>query len=312
MTPKPLITIITPVFNGENYIDETVFSVLNAQISFPYEYIVIDDGSTDSTVAILNKYIGQIKILSHSNIGESATVNRGLDVAQGEFVLVISADDPLLTGELVNQACKILIDKPELVAIYPDWRIINDFGQLIKTNVLPEYSDEIMIGHCKCLPGPGTVFRKSAALEVGGRRTKWKYVGDYDFWLRMSQVGKIIRLPGVLAQWRQNQNSTSISQRGIGMATERINVIDDFLAENDLPLVLSRKALGNSYYLAARLAFFDPRVKGKSLLIKAFKFRRGWPDEARINVVVYILLMPLSSIVVKPFKDLIIKINSYR
>ena len=312
MVLQPALTIITPVFNGENFIAETISSILDALIAVPYEYIVLNDGSTDSTASILSKFADRIKILTHSNIGESATVNRGLHIAQGEFVLVISADDPLLTGELVNRACKILRNDPDLVAIYPDWRIINELGQVIMTKVLPEFSEEIMIGRCKCLPGPGTVFRKSAALKVGGRRDKWKYVGDYDFWLRMSRVGKIVRLPGVLAQWRQNQKSTSISQRGLEMATERINVIDEFLAENDLTERLKRKALGNSYYLAARLAFFDPRVNGKTLLIKAFKSRGGWPEEARIQVVLYIFLMPISSIMLKPIKSLIVRINSYK
>ena len=312
MALQPVLTIITPVFNGENFIAETISSILDALIAVPYEYIVLDDGSTDSTANILSKFADRIKILTHSNIGESATVNRGLHIAQGEFVLVISADDPLLTGELVNRACKILSNDPDLVAIYPDWRIIDELGRVIMTKVLPEFSEEIMIGRCKCLPGPGTVFRKSAALRVGGRKDKWKYVGDYDFWLRMSRVGKIVRLPEVLAQWRQNEKSTSISQRGLEMATERINVIDEFLAENDLTEPLKRKALGNSYYLAARLAFFDTRIKGKTLLIEAFKSRRGWPEEARIQVVLYIFLMPISSIMLKPIKCLIIRINSYK
>jgi glycosyltransferase involved in cell wall biosynthesis len=309
---QPALTIITPVFNGENFIAETISSILDALVAVPYEYIVLNDGSTDSTASILSKFADRIKILTHSNIGESATVNRGLHIAQGEFVLVISADDPLLTGELVNRACKILSNDPDLVAIYPDWRIIDELGQVIMTKVLPEFSEEIMIGRCKCLPGPGTVFRKSAAIKIGGRRDKWKYVGDYDFWLRMSRVGKIVRLPGVLAQWRQNQKSTSISQRGLEMATERINVIDEFLAENELTERLNRKALGNSYYLAARLAFFDTRINGKTLLIKAFKSRRGWPEEARIQVVLYIFLMPISSIMLKPIKSLIVRINSYK
>jgi glycosyltransferase involved in cell wall biosynthesis len=312
MVLKPVITIITPVYNAEKFIAETISSVLNAQIIIPYEYIVIDDGSTDSTAKILNKYANRIKIFMQSNIGESATVNRGLDIAQGDFVLVISADDPLLSGELINQACKILVDRPELVAIYPDWKIINEFGQLIKTKVVSEYSEEIMIGRCKCLPGPGTIFRKSAALKVGGRKKQWKYVGDYDFWLRISRVGKIIRMPGVMAQWRQNENSTSTSQRGIAMAVERIDVIRDFLEENILPLRLRRKALGNSYYLAARLAFFDSQINGRSLLIKAFKFRRGWPEEAKIQVVAYIFLMPVSSILLKPLKNLLIRLYSYK
>ena len=98
MAVQPVLTIITPVFNGENFIAETISSVLNALIAVPYEYIVLDDGSTDSTADILNRFSDRINILTHTNIGESATVNRGLDAAQGEFVLVICADDPLLTG----------------------------------------------------------------------------------------------------------------------------------------------------------------------------------------------------------------------
>ena len=56
MSGKPVITIITPVYNGEKYISETIESVINARLSFPYEYLVIDDGSTDATSRILQKY----------------------------------------------------------------------------------------------------------------------------------------------------------------------------------------------------------------------------------------------------------------
>ena len=116
----------------------------------------------------------------------------------------------------------------------------------------------------------------------------------------------------MLAQWRENQNSTSISQRDSKMAAERIKVIENFLLENNISEILRKKALGNSYYLAARLAFFDPEIKGKHLLLKAFLYRRGWPEEARLYVVVYILLMPFTSIIFKPFSKIIINTISYK
>ena len=312
MSDHPILTIITPVYNGEKYISETIESVIKSSIKYSYEYLVLDDGSTDSTLKILNNFKDKIKIFSHKNIGESATVNRGLENALGEFILVISADDPLLTNELIDRACKILIENSAIVAIYPDWRIIDQNGNTLRNKILPEFTDELLIGHCKCLPGPGTIFRRDKALQIGGRRSGWKYVGDYDFWLRLSRVGEIVRLPGVLAQWRENQDSTSVSQRDNKMAIERIKVIEKFLVENKISEDLRRKALGNSYYLAARLAFFDPRIKGRSFLFKAFKYRRGWPEEAKLYVVLYLLLMPITSIIFKPFSKRIVRIISYK
>lgn len=305
MNAEPLITILTPVFNGEKFISQTIQSVLCADINITFEYLVIDDGSTDQTLEILQKYGNTISLFSHENIGESATVNRGLEMAKGRYVLVLSADDPLLTGDLINQAVKILEEKDSLVALYPDWQVIDQYGEVLKINILPEYSDEIMIGRCRCLPGPGVIFRKDAATIIGGRRKKWKFVGDYDFWLRLSREGEIQRLPGVLAQWRRSYESTSISQRGLEMANERINLIADFLLNNKIDPILSRKAQGNAYYLAARLAFFDSRIKGRSLILMGFKLRRGWPEEARLHVILFLLLLPLSRTVTYLYPKLV-------
>ena len=312
MSSNPVLTIITPVYNGEKYISETIESVINSQITYSYEYIVLDDGSNDSTLKILQDYKDRIKIFSHKNVGESDTVNIGLKNALGRFILVLSADDPLLTSDLINKACRILIEDSSIVAIYPDWKVIDQSGKTLRNKILPDFTDDLLIGHCKCLPGPGTLFRRDKALDVGGRRSGWKFVGDYDFWLRLSRVGKIERLPGVLAQWRENQDSISVSQRNNKMAVERIKVIENFLSENDVSPDLHRKALGNSYYLAARLAFFDSKIKGRSLLLKAFKYRRGWPEEAKLYVALYLLLTPVSSIIFKPFLKLITRIVSYK
>ena len=88
------ITVITPVFNGEDYIRETIESVLSAINCEAIEYIVVNDGSSDSTLAILNEYSDRINILTHPNSGESASVNAGLQKAQGNLILIVSADDP--------------------------------------------------------------------------------------------------------------------------------------------------------------------------------------------------------------------------
>ena len=96
------------------------------------------------------------------------------------------------------------------------------------------------------------------------------------------------------------------------MAIERIAVTEVFLSENQVPVKLRKMALGNCYYLAARLAFFDHKINGRSLLFNAFKYRRGWPEMAKFYVVLYLVLMPISSILLKPISKLIVKFISYK
>ena len=141
-----ILTIITPVFNGEKYISETIESIISAKIEISYEYLVINDGSTDSTSIVLDRYKDKVKIHTQQNLGESAAVNNGLKLSRGDFVLVVNADDPLLTRDLIDKGIKILVADPSIVAIYPDWKVVSDDKKTKKTKILPEYSDEIMIG----------------------------------------------------------------------------------------------------------------------------------------------------------------------
>jgi glycosyltransferase involved in cell wall biosynthesis len=299
MDRVPILSVITPVYNGEKYIEETITSVLSAKTTIPFEYIVLDDGSTDSTLSIIKRFGNKVILESHENIGESRTVNRGIELAKGVYVLIVNADDPLLTEDLINIGIKEISRDESIAAVYPDWKIINNFGDTIKLNILPDYTDEIMIGKCRTLPGPGTIFRKDIADTVGGRQHKWRYVGDYDFWLRISRKGKIVRIPLVLAQWRCHKNSTSISQRNVEMAKERITVIEEFLKNFPVSKKLRKNALGNAYYMAARLSFFDSKVPGKEFMIAAIRKSGGIPSEAKLSVLVFILLLPISRVIIK-------------
>lgn len=289
------ISVITPVYNGAKYIEETVVSVLKASETYDIEYLVIDDGSTDQTSQILEKYSTKISIIRQPNAGESAAVNTGFNQASGDFVLVVSADDPLFTPAIFNGVFEFFDNNPEVVVWYPDWNMIDQDGNLIRSVEVDEYSDEKLIGRFICLPGPGAFIRKSAALQIGGRGVKWKYVGDYDFWLRISRVGTLQKRNDVLAQWRYHDDSTSIAQRGKKMFNERIAVIDEFVTEFDLPNSLSRMARAHSHYFASILSFHSKDVNGKKALLRAFWIRRGWVEEAQIKIVIYLMLQPFSS-----------------
>jgi glycosyltransferase involved in cell wall biosynthesis len=303
------LTVVTAVFNGAEYIEETIESVLRCCRGITFEYIVIDDGSTDSTLKILESFGPKIKVISQENLGESAAVNVGIFAANSPCCLVVSADDPLLTPELFEDTLDLFAKDPLVAAVYPDWQMIGPMGEIIKTIEVPNYSDELLIGRCRTLPGPGVIFRTTFAQQIGGRRAKWTYVSDYDFWLRISRLGEIRHRHGVLAQWRYHQNSTSVTKRGPKMARERIDVMRNFLAENSIPRDLERMALGTSYYLAARLAFFSSEIPAKTYLFMAFKNRKKWIEGAQIEIIIYILLLPFSRFLINP---LVKKFNKYR
>jgi glycosyltransferase involved in cell wall biosynthesis len=298
---NPIVTVVTAVYNGEDYIEETILSVLSAARNIEFEYIVVNDGSTDSTLRILEKFKGQIKIIDKANSGESESVTIAFGEALGEYLIVVSADDPLPSEKLFEKSFDDFSSDLNLVAIYPDWNMIGPQGEVLKTIRVPDYSDELLIGRCITLPGPGVIFRKSAALKIGGRRKKWTFVGDYDFWLRLSRIGELRHRPEVLAQWRYHPGSTSVNKRGPKMASERIAVVEEFLSEFSVNPKISRMALGSAYFMAARLVFFNPQVPGKRYLIQSFQKRKGWVEEARLHIILYILLIPISSSFYKLF-----------
>jgi glycosyltransferase involved in cell wall biosynthesis len=298
---NPIVTVVTAVYNGEDYIEETILSVLSAARSIEFEYIVVNDGSTDSTLRILEKFEGQIKIIDKANSGESESVTIAFGEALGEYLIVVSADDPLPSEKLFEKSFDDFSSDLNLVAIYPDWNMIGPQGEVLKTIRVPDYSDELLIGRCITLPGPGVIFRKSAALKIGGRRKKWTFVGDYDFWLRLSRIGELRHRPEVLAQWRYHPGSTSVNKRGPKMASERIAVVEEFLSEFSVDPKIARMALGSAYFMAARLVFFNPQVPGKRYLIQSFQKRKGWVEEARLHIILYILLIPISSSFYKLF-----------
>ena len=225
-------SIITPVFNGEKWISKTIKSVLETCADFNYEYIVVNDGSMDGTKRILSAYSKEVKVLNQENQGEAASVNNGLNLAQGKYIIVVSADDPMRSSELLSLAKATLERDKNVVCAYPSWSVIDSSEKVLRNVDVEDYSEHALVGEFKCLVGPGGVFLREAALQIGGRQKHLRFTSDYDFWLRLSRLGPFQRIPGYLAYWREHESSTSIAYRGLEMANERILVMQEFLKLN--------------------------------------------------------------------------------
>ena len=289
-----IFSVIIPVFNGESYISETVESVIQFSRNQSREVIVINDGSKDSTLEILQKYAPMISIINQTNAGEASAVNKGISLARGRYSLVVSADDPLISENLFVRAQEILDNDQDCVAVYPDWQMIDAKNEVLSIKYCPEYSFEELLGEFHCIPGPGTIFRTQDALAIGGRSSKYKFVSDYDFWLRLALRGKFSHVSQILAQWRSHDQSTSIGHRGEAMALERIGVIRDFLDQYPQSKDLAKQAKACSLYNAAILSFFNPELPGRRWMIEALRTNKRWIKSSKIHIVGYLLLLPIS------------------
>jgi glycosyltransferase involved in cell wall biosynthesis len=287
-------TIITPVYNGEKYIRETIESVLKNAREVSFEYIIVNDGSTDSTAQIIDDYKEHCRIIFQNNCGESSAVNSGIDVSSGKYLLVVSADDPLLSPRLFLIAKEIFESDVETVCVYPDWNRIDPNSKLIRQELTREFSIETLLCDGICIPGPGAIFRAEIAKKIGGRKLKWKYVGDYDFWLRLSIYGKFQRIPQFLAQWREHPESTSLKMRGRAMALERIRVIEDYLESNYLDDQKARRSRSTAYYQASLLSYFSKDVPGRKYMFVSLIQSRFQSIKFTFPEILFISGLPLT------------------
>ena len=286
----PLVTIITPTYNRAPYLDETIQSVLKQ--GYPnLEYIVLDDGSQDNTRQVLQKYEGHIYWKSHQNMGEALTVNKGFTIARGEIVCVVNSDDPLLPGA-IHAAVKLLQEKPEVLAVYPDWNEIGPNSEVIRRVRLPEYNLFNMLTEFSVGMGPGTFIRRQAIDRVGMRDPYFKYAGDLEYWFRLAINGELGHIAKPLATHRTHKESASISARGSRMAKEIVDLVQKIFKHPKLPCEvrkLKSKMFARAHYKAILYCgqdhiavikhslmslWYNPPEYLRHLLLKGLKY--GW------------------------------------
>jgi len=217
------------------------------------EYIVLDDGSTDNTREVLAKYTGRVIWETHTNMGEARTVNKGLSMAQGEIVAVVNSDDPLLPGA-VSEAVAYMEAHPDILVAYPDWNYIGPDSKITGHVRVPEYNYLRMLRQHYCAPGPGAFIRRQAFELAGMRDPEFKYVGDFEYWLRLGLYGEFARIPQTLATWRMHPDAATLSHKGIAMANEHIRLVEQFYSRPDLPPEVQRvraEAFSSAHLTAA-------------------------------------------------------------
>jgi glycosyltransferase involved in cell wall biosynthesis len=247
----PLVSIVTPTYNQAQYLEETIKSVLSQD--YPHiEYIVLDDGSTDSTPHILDRYTGRIQWESHPNMGQTRTVNKAWLMCRGDILSWINSDDTFLPGA-VSTAVDYLLSHPDVLMMYGDYYEIDSQSRLRRYVQTREFDYIEMVRECYCMPGAGIFLRRQALEMAGLLDARLDYIMDFGYWLRLGLVGKIEHVSHYFAQYRVHPaiKSRTPSPK---KAEEYIQVYDELFKQNDLPETLKAiqaEALSNAYIFAA-------------------------------------------------------------
>jgi len=212
----PAVSAIMAVYNGGSYLEEAVRSIL-AQSLTDFEFIIVDDGSTDGTTALLDRFARQdarIRIVHAAHQGVSAARNAALALVRAPLVAIMDADDVCMPERFARQV-EFLNANPQCVAIGCEAMMIDPAGREIGVKGHPlthrEIDDRLMQVR-EAMTHPAVMLRAETVRRLGGYRSHLPVSEDYDLFLRLAEVGELANLPDVLFHYRLHAGSISVAR----------------------------------------------------------------------------------------------------
>lgn len=270
----PLVTVLMSVYNGEKYLSEAIESILN-QTYKNFEFLIIDDGSTDSSKKIVKSYNdSRIKLIENEeNIGLTRSLNKGIELSKGKYIARMDADDISFPERLEKQVD--FMENHEDVAVCGSWfRVIDDKGNLlseVKTQINHEFLFfELFfknpMGHAT------TIMRKSVIEHIGRYDPDYVRTQDYDLWFRIIESGyKIHNIDRILIYYRKHENMVSIVESNLQEVNAQKVIkalIQKMLFLNIYNVEIIRKPITHGVYTSNVSSFIKFYKFFKRLIIK--------------------------------------------
>ncbi len=207
----PLVSIVTPSYNQAAFLEDTLWSVQRQTYS-NLEHVVIDDGSTDGSVDILERFKAprSLRWWSQPNAGQSAAINRGFQLAEGEIVAWLNSDDAYLSPIVVEEAVAALQHRPAVDVVYGDHALITDTGLIFR--IVParrRISLRRLASYC---PGQPSMFMRREVVRRFPLRGDLRYRMDYEYWMRLCQEGiQFAYVPQLRSAFRVHAGSNTVA-----------------------------------------------------------------------------------------------------
>lgn len=228
MNEQPLVSIITPSFNQARYIEATIRSVLSQD--YPnIEYIIVDGGSTDETVAIIQKYTLESDSLlsvqkqasaiqsrsiawwvSEKDKGQTDAINKGFARAKGQILAWLNSDDTYEPGA-ISAAVKYLQEHPEVGMVYGDCNYINEDGRVIGKFGSAQTDYRLLRQGYAHIPQQTMFFRADLWKQVGPLDPSFYFAMDYDLWTRLAARTVLQYVPQLWANFRLHTSGKTIA-----------------------------------------------------------------------------------------------------
>lgn len=249
ISATPLVTALMPVYNGERFLAEAIESVL-AQTFEGVEVVVVNDGSTDSSGAIADRYAaehpGRVRVVHQENRGLPLARNAAIEVARGRYFALLDADDVWLPNH-IEDCVAVLENDPGIGLVHADAEDIDENGRVVGPRTAGRWQTErdpfseilLRYQHVTC---PTAVFRRSVVERVGAFDARFNRLGceDRDQWLRIALASRLHYIDALHAQYRVHGNNMSANSARMWQA--RSALVEKF-AENSRGHVLRTKAL---------------------------------------------------------------------
>lgn len=239
-----LVSVVTASYNMGGYITETIDSILGQD--YPHvESIVVDDGSTDDTAQVLERYRDdpRVRVVRQANAGQTVAKNRGIAEARGEFIAFCDADDTWRRDKLALQVRRF--DDPRVAVVYSDIECVDGQGRPLAYYDIEHFEGrvtaQLLIDNF--VPFPTAVVRASVLLAAGGFDESLSMSIDYDLWLRISVDHRFAFVPERLANYRiwEGQMSKKTGER----LENFMRLLDRFLEAH--PGVVTRREIDRAY-----------------------------------------------------------------
>ena len=207
--PQPLVSIITPSYNQTHFIEETIRSVL-AQEYPSLEYIIVDGGSTDGSVEIIQKYSSQLSWwISEKDKGHADALNKGFTHASGEILAWLNSDDTYYPGA-VSEAVAYLQTHPEVGMVYGDADLTDESGRVIGRFAARQTDYRRLLRGSVHIPQATTFFRANLWRQIGPLDLSLFFAFDYNFWVQLAKISRLQYLPRRWATFRLHSEGKSV------------------------------------------------------------------------------------------------------
>lgn len=219
MNSDPLqISVLMSVFNGSKYLDESIPSILN-QTMKGFEFIIVNDGSSDNSLSIIQSYANidpRIVVLNKDNSGLADSLNQGMQKSKGKWIARIDCDDISMPTRLENQFLYVS-KNPKTVYVGCGMFQVDDQGGYTKEYTYPNRHKHLLNNLRfvrKFPPHSSAFFSREVAKKIGGYRPLIKRGQDWDLWLRLSNYGSLACLNDCLVVIRHHRDQISNDNNG--------------------------------------------------------------------------------------------------